>query len=73
MARIVHERRKKLQILASNGIIPGATVHVVERRPLGMVLYVAGRKCTLDHYVASSVLVKNMEDVKNARQKKAVT
>jgi len=72
VARITDEKREKLLVLASKGIKPGVTVRVVERKPFSMVLYVAGKKCSLNLDVASSVSVKNMEDIRNARQKKAV-
>lgn len=68
---IIDEKREKLQILAGKEIKPGVTVQVVEKKPLGIVLHVAGKKCTLNNDVASSILVKNIEDVKNARRKKA--
>jgi len=71
VARIIDEKREKLLILASKGIMPSVTIRVVERKPSGMILHVAEKKCTLDYDTASSVLVKNVEDMKYARRKKA--
>ncbi len=67
VARITNEKRWKLQILASKEIKPDVAVCVVKRNPSSVVLYVAGRKQTLDYDVASSVLVKNIGGEKNAR------
>lgn len=72
VASITNGKREKLQILASKEIKPGVAVRIIEKKPFCMVLYVAGRKCTLDYDIASSVLVKNKGDVKNERSKKAV-
>lgn len=69
VARIIDEKREKLLILASEGIKPGATVRVVERKSFGIVLCVAERKCTLNSDVASIVLVKSMENEEHARRK----
>lgn len=67
VSRIIDEKREKLLVLTSKNIMPGAKVRVVERKSSNIVLYVAEKKCTLDYGAASSVLVKNMEDVKDAR------
>lgn len=69
VARIIDEKREKLLILASKGIKPGATVRVVEVKSFGIVLHVAEKKCTLNNDVASSVLVKSMENEEHARRK----
>lgn len=73
VTRITDEKREKLLILAAKGITPGVGVRVIERRPFSIVLYVAGKKCMLDYYVASSVYVKNLENMKYASQKKSFT
>ena len=67
VSRIIDEKREKLLALTSESIMPGAKVRVIERKSSSIVLYVAEKKCTLDYDAASSVLVKNMENEKNAR------
>lgn len=70
--RIINEKRKKLLVLASKGIIPGVSLHVVKRVPEGLVLRVDGKECTLGHDVASDVGVKSMEEKNYALEKEAV-
>lgn len=70
LSGIVGEKREKLLILASKGIKPGVAIRVIKIKPSGIVLDVAGKKCTLDYDIASSILVKNGVNEDNARQKK---
>lgn len=72
VARIIDEKREKLLVLSVKRIMPGVRVHVVERKPFGIVLNVAGKKCILDYDIASSVLVRNVRNGNYAWQKKAV-
>jgi len=72
VTKITDEKREKLLILAAKGVTPGVEVRVVERKPFNIVLYVDGKKCMLDRYIASSVYVKNLENTKYASQKKSV-
>jgi DtxR family Mn-dependent transcriptional regulator len=69
VAKITDERRKQLLQLASKGIKPNVTVHVVERTASHIALNVAGKKSVLSHDDASSVWVKIDRRNKHAIQK----
>ena len=58
VVKITNGKREKLITLASKGIKPNVTVHVVERKPSHMVLHVAGKESILSYDDASSVWVK---------------
>lgn len=70
--RIINEKREKLLVLASKGIKPGVEVRVLERKPPSIILYVGGKKYTLDLDVASDICLKSVEDKNYAVEKKAV-
>jgi len=69
VAKITDEKSKKLFTLASKGIKPEVSIHVVERKPSSIVLCVAGKERALSYDDASSVWVKLVKVSKNAVQK----
>lgn len=58
VAKITNGKREKLLTLASKGIKPNVSFHVVEKKPSHIVLHVAGKQRTLSYDDASSVWVK---------------
>lgn len=68
VARITDGKRENLLTLAAKGIKPNVPLHVVERKPLHMVLCVAGKECTLSYDDASNVWVKIVRRNKRAVQ-----
>jgi len=61
ISRITDEKKEELLFLAERGIKPGTTVRVVGKRPSGIDLLVARRRCTLNSGIASKVMIKNLE------------
>jgi DtxR family Mn-dependent transcriptional regulator len=58
VAKITDGKQEKLLTLASKGIKPNVSIHIVEKKPSNMVLRVAGKECALTYRDASNVWVK---------------
>jgi DtxR family Mn-dependent transcriptional regulator len=69
VARITEGKRERLLRLASKGIKPNASVHVIERKRSSLVLRVDGKECNLSDDDASCVCVKIIGGNKHALQK----
>lgn len=61
VVKISDENREKLQLLASKGIKPNATIHIAKRKGARLILCVDGKERSLSYSDASSVWVKPME------------
>jgi len=69
VARITEGKRERLLRLASKGIKPNASLHVVERKRSSLALCVNGKECNLSVDDASCVCVKIIGGNKHAVQK----
>lgn len=58
ITKITNENRERLMLFASNGIKPGAAIHVVKPLHSKIIVCVSGKECTLSYEDAASVWVK---------------
>jgi DtxR family Mn-dependent transcriptional regulator len=69
VAKITDEKRKKLLLLANDGIKPNVPIQVVDRKPSHIVLCVAGKEHILRYGDAFGIWVKPMRVNNHAVQK----
>jgi DtxR family Mn-dependent transcriptional regulator len=64
VAKITNEKRETLLQLASKGIKPNVSIHIVKKNPKNMVLRVAGKEHIIANHYASSIWIRPLK-VKN--------
>jgi DtxR family Mn-dependent transcriptional regulator len=69
VVKITDEKRENLLELATKGIKPNISIHVIEKNPSHMILLVEHRKCSLSYDDAASIWVKIARENKHAIQK----
>jgi len=69
VAKIADGKRENLLRLASKGIKPGVSIHVVEKKPSRINICIAGKECSIKYYEATNIWVKPVKVENHALQK----